>query len=283
MEDRKRRYIYCITNLVNGKNYFGQRTFNVSGTAKSALADMYWGSGKLIRRAQKKYGLQNFKKEIIIEGMFTKEELDRFERCAIRIARFLGKAEYNIANGGQGWNWPTEVAKKYAAMSNSLENRKSRSIKLKKYFANLSKEEKLRRAAKISLTKRESDFDIGSIWRGRKHTEETKKKMSETAKKQDRSGLKNPSFGKVWWTNGKENVKSEVCPEGFWKGRIVNPNAKCHQFKPKKPQVLYICKETNEEKTYKEWYSLGYKDVTNVAKKGGTCKGKHFLRIEKLI
>lgn len=279
MEDRKRRYIYCITNLVNGKNYFGQRTFNVSGTARSALADMYWGSGKLIRQAQKKYGLQNFKKEIIIEGMFTKDELDRFERCAIRIARFLGKAEYNIANGGQGWNWPTEVAKKYAIMSNSLENRKSKSIKLKKYFANLSKEEKFARVAKASLTKKENGFDPGTAWRGKKHTEEQLKKMSEKAKL--RTGSKNGSFGKRWWTNGKENVKAEVCPEGFWKGRICNPNAKCYQPKPKKPQVFYICKETEEEKSIKDWYLLGYKDVVNAARKNSTCKGKHFYRVEK--
>lgn len=279
MEDRKRRYIYCITNLVNGKNYFGQRTFNVSGTARSALADMYWGSGKLIRQAQKKYGLQNFKKEIIIEGMFTKDELDRFERCAIRIARFLGKAEYNIANGGQGWNWPTEVAKKYAIMSNSLENRKSKSIKLKKYFANLSKEEKFARVAKASLTKKENGFDPGTAWRGKKHTEEQKRKISEKAKL--RTGSKNGSYGKSWWTNGKESIKSEICPEGFWKGRVCNPNAKRYQPKPKKLRVFYICKETGEEKSSRDWYVLGYKDVINAARKNSTCKEKHFYRVEK--
>lgn len=219
MTEKKRRYIYKITNLINGKTYIGQRT--MSSKYRTALADMYWGSGKLLKLAQTKYGLENFKKEILIEGIFSKEELDRFERCAIRVERFLGKAEYNIANGGQGFD--SSEASKYAKLGiKAYEQRtgKSWSQRAKEIAQSKSPEER----RLIALKSMQSRLEKGNwtlTMKGKKLSEDQKKKISESHKGKA-LGPKNGSYGKSWWTNGKENVKAEVCPEGFWKGRSCN-------------------------------------------------------------
>jgi group I intron endonuclease len=50
--------IYKITNTINGKIYVGKQSTNRKN---------YYGSGKLIKYAIKKYGIENFTKEIICE------------------------------------------------------------------------------------------------------------------------------------------------------------------------------------------------------------------------
>ena len=88
-------YIYRITNLVNGKTYIGQHKYR-------KLNDSYMGSGIRIKRAIKKYGIKNFKKEILYSNIQYKETVDDMERFAIAKERAIGKAEYNIADGGAG-------------------------------------------------------------------------------------------------------------------------------------------------------------------------------------
>lgn len=191
---------------------------------KDPLADVYWGSGKILKLAQQRYGLENFKKEIVCSGFWTKQELDKYEKCAIRVARFLGKAEYNIANGGQGWNWPTEVASYYAKLGvKAYEQRtgKSWSQRAKEIAQSKSPEER----RSVALKSMQSRLEKGNwtfTMKGKKLTQDQIQRMKESKRLNPSIGPKNGSFGKHWWTNGKENVKAEVCPEGFWKGRSCN-------------------------------------------------------------
>lgn len=89
-------FIYCITNKINGKTYICQhKTDN--------LDDDYMGSGFLILilKAHKKYGIKNFSKSILAITEI-KENVDILERAFIAMYRSEGKAEYNLADGGQG-------------------------------------------------------------------------------------------------------------------------------------------------------------------------------------
>lgn len=86
--------VYKTTNLVNGKIYIGaHRTKNIG--------DAYIGSGILFLKALKKYGYENFKKEILYvyqseDEMFAKEaELVTEEFVSL-------DTNYNIELGGRG-------------------------------------------------------------------------------------------------------------------------------------------------------------------------------------
>ena len=97
--------IYKITNLVNGKMYVGQHV-------TSDLDDGYMGSGKIIKLALKKYGVENFRKEWL---MFCedREELNYMERVFADQTWLDRSDTYNIALGGsvsnaKGYKWTAE-------------------------------------------------------------------------------------------------------------------------------------------------------------------------------
>tara|TARA_B110000114_G_scaffold184318_1_gene227717 strand:+ start:1340 stop:2671 length:1332 start_codon:yes stop_codon:yes gene_type:complete len=93
--EKKYMFVYCTTNLVNGKIYIGQHSTN-------NLKDRYKGSGLLISKAFKKYGKDNFKFEII-EFSDSREYLDKLEKTLISNYKALNNdIGYNIHQGGLG-------------------------------------------------------------------------------------------------------------------------------------------------------------------------------------
>jgi hypothetical protein len=96
-------YIYLITNLLNEKTYIGKK--RIYGD-KNPMEDNYFGSGWHIKNSIKKYGKENFKKEILEDNISTDENASTREIFWISYYRSIGKAEYNIAPGGsiQAWN-----------------------------------------------------------------------------------------------------------------------------------------------------------------------------------
>lgn len=141
-------YIYLIVNKVNFKTYVGQRKSN-----KKWNEDSYMGSGKLLKLAQSKYGIENFEK-FLIQYCSTKEETDAAEKFWIKEYRSRGKAQYNIADGGQGYDGP-------------------RSEETKR---------KISESEKGKYVSEETRKKMSKVHKGRKPSEETKKKMSEARK-----------------------------------------------------------------------------------------------------
>jgi len=90
--DKLHYVIYRITNMLNGMIYIGQHTTTNPN-------DDYMGSGKYIVRAIKKYGVENFKKEILCECS-SQEELNAKERELVN-EDFVNRTDtYNLVLGG---------------------------------------------------------------------------------------------------------------------------------------------------------------------------------------
>jgi len=143
-------FIYCTTNLVNGKKYVGKHLTN-------NIDDNYFGSGLILKESIQKYGREFFSFEIL-EFCDSLDELNSKEYFWIKNKKsHISEGGYNLTYGGDGGDT-------FSGSKNKETIRKSRSIAIKKYWDSLSPDQKENRIKKI---------------RGKKRSIESRKNISE--------------------------------------------------------------------------------------------------------
>jgi group I intron endonuclease len=164
-------YIYKITNLLNGKVYVGKHTCK-------NIENIYYGSGVAIKAAIRKYGKENFKKDVLCicksEGELNKMEI----KWILKLGSF-GDG-YNMTKGGEGM---------LGRKPTSREIEKARESRVAFYKDNPQAREKLSNLAKKRVGNKNSFY-------GKSLTREHIEKMTK-ARVKAISGDKNPSATKV--------------------------------------------------------------------------------------
>lgn len=225
--------VYKTTNIINGKIYIGKHS-------TSNLNDGYIGSGKLLKQAIEKYGVENFDRDIICICK-TEDEAYEMEKSIVNESFVNRDDTYNIIIGGKGIpsgenhpcfgirgidhpNFGTKHSDETKRkIGNSRKGYKhSISTKNKISYSNLGKkrteQQNLRNSQVRTGTKlsEEHRSNIGKSIKGRKHTEDTKIKISISNSKPCPEKI-----GKPTWNKG---IKQDVitCPHCNKSGGKVN-------------------------------------------------------------
>jgi hypothetical protein len=205
--------IYKITNLINGKYYIGKhQTKN--------LDDGYMGSGKLLKYAIAKHGIENFKKEIL-HVFDTEAEMNAKEKELVIVC----KESYNLNEGGHGGFSFINRHKLNlypGKRENDIKNLQKGEEGRKKYYASGRHKETMKIVNKLWISEQYPD----GIWKGKKHSNKTKNNMSRI-RKGTGQGILNSQYGSIWVTNEMENkkIKKEELDQyilnGYRKGRVI--------------------------------------------------------------
>ena len=170
-------YIYLIVNKVNGKTYVGQRK-----SSKEWYDDSYMGSGKLLKLAKQKYGIENFEK-FLIQYCYSKEETDKAEKFWIAEYRRRGKAEYNIADGGQGGGSKGKhLSEEHKRKIGEANKGKRHSVEQNRKHSEFMKGRTPWNKGKSGYFSEESKKRMSEARKGKPKSEEWKKKVSEALK-----------------------------------------------------------------------------------------------------
>lgn len=212
-KEKKYHYIYKTTNLKTGRFYVGMHSTN-------NLKDGYLGSGTRLRRSIRKNGKENFKLEII-EFLPDRKALKEREKELVNEDLLKDPMCMNLQPGGGG-GFINETHKLKCQSAGAKAGRITlkklhENADYKKMWGDKRKEAWNSMSPEVKKLVLENRYD----WTGKKHSEETKRKIGG-ANKLNHSGHLNSQYGTMWITNGTENKKikkEDKIPDDWYKGR----------------------------------------------------------------
>ncbi len=209
----KKYTIYQITNTINGNIYIGKHeTYD--------LDDGYMGSGKVLKTAQIKYGLENFTKQIL--HVFGSEEQMNSKEAELVSEEFcLREDTYNLCPGGKGgWGYLNSITPKAEfAERGKLGGKRNKGNK----NSSLKKMHDSGKLTHLYFNNKENFKELYTAGlHAAKSVESLQKRKSSYKEIKHAQGTNNSQYGTLWITNGvinKKIKKTEPIPEGWEKGR----------------------------------------------------------------
>lgn len=213
--------IYKITNKINGKIYIGKHQTIV-------IDDGYMGSGKYLKHAINKYGIQNFTKTVL-HIFDTEQEMNDKEREIVTEEFCLREDTYNICVGGKGgFSYINSITR--ADPSSEMERERVKNIRNTHILKGIrppkpvwTQEKRDRNGRLLSELIRTGKVNNYFINNNPMSNPDLKAKHKDRCKNNSK-GDKNSQYGSFWITNGVENRKiRDVAhiPIGWYKGRII--------------------------------------------------------------
>jgi len=222
----KYHYFYKITNNLNGHYYYGIHS-------TSNLEDGYMGSGYRLKRAYKKYGVENFTKKIL-KYFDSRKEASDYEAEVVNELLVEDKNCYNLINGGEKFNLSKLVTCFDTKEKKNVVITQREFLASNRYFG-ITKGMTLVKnntgnALMVSVDdERLKSGELTLFWEGRKHNDSTKNKIKESIKARGGlNGKRNPHYGKCWVNRDgidksiNKNELETFLSDGWNKGRTPN-------------------------------------------------------------
>lgn len=205
-------YIYIVyrtTNLVNNKIYIGthRQKFHFP-----IIFDGYFGSGKLIRQAIKKYGVESFVRETL-HVFYTAKEAYKKEKEIVNEKFVNSKDTYNLCGGGNGASCHSPETKRKMSEAQTGEKH---AMYGKKHSPETKQKMSLTRYGRETWNKGipcsvETKQKISVSLTGKKQSEETKQKRSQSMKGKN-VGKKHPPRSEEYCKKQSERIKGKKQP-----------------------------------------------------------------------